>query len=371
MTEIQPLRSLERSTVEALMKAKALDRADLCAKLGVSQSYLSRLLNHHVPLSPRILSELARVLQAKPESLVGVEERSQLRVAIPPHLWSAPLLNAELAGRSLSWRGDLPRGALFTGRDAVDGLRRGGSDAALAFDAALESLDDSRVAVLGSICIDRRCVRLLVRRGPLLEHLVRSGCTATAHGSPYLGAPVTIAFRPDTIAGSYVRSLERTWFQGVDLDQVQPQREAPWLDATGRPLDAIVTWDPLASALVAKCEGELVDLFDELGAAMPEAGLPSLAEYKILLDRGYPITRDDLRLFVRDLNDVLREFNHYARGPKMTLQKQPFLECLCNGVEFRLEPAQRRFLERLLAEHVRSVGFELRLRPETVTSEFL
>lgn len=345
-------------------------QVELAERVGVSPSYVSRIMNGRVELSnPEVIDRIAGALGVTSESVTGGRSSDPVRVAVPPHLWSAPLLLLVQGEASAGGRVRLeiqPGDQSFTGRAAVAALRAGLCDLALGFRPAVEATDDTDLLALGSLCAGTDYLRLLVRSGSGLLRRI-GGDEAAARGGVEQGR-LRVGFEDGTIASEYVRRLE-------DLipefrDAVLVERE-DWLDVagSGEGVDVVVTWDPVASALTSIGERKLVDVLDRFGPALPRAWLPDLAEYHVYLRRG-EAEPARVRSLIGALNEAVIRLNHLVRQPRMVLEKHPLLDHYVDSVR-SIPGWDEARLRAITADHLRTARFQLRLRPELITAQLL
>jgi len=380
---VEPSLALNPDRVQELMDQREMSRRELCDESGISESYLSRIFNRRIrATNPEMIERFAEALGVEPGELTSRPETPPVRVAAPPHLWSAPFLNrAERNGNGPPPFEVLEGDQGFTGGDALAALRRGASDLALAFETPLDMTDDSDVAVLGSICAGSDYVRLLVRRGsPLLEDLRRfdsdgvlgpRGDRSPAGDDRDDPCEPTAVVHGETIAVEYLRHLEETMPSLDRVRLVTPDAGRPWLGGDGRPVHLILIWEPMASAIVAASAGEMVDVFDALEDRLPLSWLPRPAEYQLLVSQTRRVGEVRLRQVVRDLQAAVLEMNHYIGKSRLVLQSQPVIDRLIQTLPYALDDAARAQVRQLLARRLGQVRFRLRLWPEMVTGGFL
>ncbi len=379
---------LNPDAVRGLMARRTLGRAELCRRAGISPSYLSRILNARVKVrSLPIIESLARVLEVEPGTLMTEPGATAVRIAAPPHLWSAPFLNLGNGGEDRNGSRFAVAGAdqSFTGNDALAALRSGDAELALAFQTPVAIAADARVVALGSICTGNDYVRLLIhRRSPLLrpfERFAANRAAAAALRPPDLqresggGAEwqrrPTACFHAETIAGDYVQHLENRLPELEQVRPLEPDPARPWLDAEGRPFHLIVTWEPIAAAIVASSDGEIVDVFDALDGELPTAWLPRLAEYQMLISRDSRLRKEELRRLIRDVHDAVRQVNHLISKSRIVLQHQPVIDRLIASLSFETTAQARSTLRQLLTRRLGRMRFQARIRPEIVTTGLL
>src|ERR1700728_1911383 len=86
--------SLNPEMIRAQMVEHGVTRSMLCTGAGISTSYLSRIINGKVPVTDAALvRRLAAALGVEPALLTASASAAPVRLAVAPHLWSAPLLN--------------------------------------------------------------------------------------------------------------------------------------------------------------------------------------------------------------------------------------------------------------------------------------
>jgi transcriptional regulator with XRE-family HTH domain len=388
------MQAMKAEIVKTLMAEHVVTRSALCQRAGVSPSYLSRILNGKVLVTDAsLVKRLAAALGAEPERLLGSGAAAPVRVAVSPHLWSAPLLNTPGG----AGHGD---DALFTvlegdpsatGHEALTRLRRGTAEVALAFETPLNMTEAADVLTLGSICAGTDHVRLLVhRRSPLLrrfEELLCGGAaqpgappppaaersaewTCKAPSSGWLEAP-TISLREETIVGDFLQQLEDNIGGFESIRPVAADAARPWLGQEGDPIHAILTWEPIASAVIAASGRCFIDIFADFAGRLPTRVLPRFAEYRVLLSRHRPLPSERLHEVVRGLADATRAMNHLSGKSRVILKSQPVIGRLADTLPFPLPaPARDAFCD-LIAERLARTRFQVRLWPEAVTSGLL
>lgn len=376
--------TLDAENLKALIDERSLTRSQVSRAAGISESYLSRIINGHIRVNrPRLIESLAESLGVEPDELMRGGQVVAVRVAAPPHLWSAPFFNVESGG------GDdgVPRFELlevdqaFTGAESLEALRRGDADLALAFETPLSLTGDSDVVPLGSICAGPDFVRLLLHRdSPLLEEFERLAPGDLPGRAADRGSDLperwrcrpTAAIHGQTIAADYLRHLEQKL---PDLERVLLVPPCcgrkRWQDDQGLPLHLILIWEPVASAIVAATGGEFVDVFDAFADRLPTMWLPRPAEYQLLISLERPLSKHRLHTLIIDLHAAVLGMNHFIGSSKLVLGNQPVFDRLIatlgEDVDDGAAPQVRPRLVRRLA----ATTFRLRIRPEPFTRGLL
>lgn len=377
---MEPSHPLNPDRVQELMGRREMSRQELCSETGISESYLSRIFNRRIQVTKAaLIARFAEALGVDAGVLTTRPEAPILRVAVPPHLWSAPFLNrSEEDGAGSHGLEILEGDQSFTGGDALAALRRGAADLALSFETPLDMTDDSDVLILGAICAGTDYVRLLMRRdSPLLGEFKRFDTEGALPEAPEAELPAAedaepiAAIHGETIAVEYLRRLEEQ-VPGLDrLRLAEPDPERPWLDRAGRRFHMILIWEPVASAIVAAASDAFVDVFDALPGRLPSVWLPPPADYQLLISQARPLPGPRLRQLVKDLQAVVLEMNHYIGKSRLVLHSQPVIDRLVGTLPYTMNDVARARLRRLLTRRLGDLRFHLRLRPEVITTGLL
>jgi transcriptional regulator with XRE-family HTH domain len=390
--------ALNPEIVKVQMMEQGVTRSMLCAGAGISASYLSRIINGKVPVTDvSLVRRLAAALSVEPALLTASTGTVPVRLAVAPHLWSAPLLNAAAGSTTASKTlfTILESDPSATGHNALTRMRQGTAEMALAFETPLNMTEAADILTLGSVCSGTDYVRLLIHRAsPLLRRFEPLLCgeaalrpsppSASAAGrrvpEPAALAPPpaaewaatpTISLREETIVGDYLQQLEA---QVEGFDSIRPvaaDAARPWLSQGGDPIHAILTWEPIASAINAASDCSFVDLFAELAGRIPNRLLPRPTEYRILLSRHRPPAAERLREAIRGLADATQAMNHLSGKSRVILKSQPVIARLADSLPFRLPPAARELFCDLIAQRLAATRFHVRLWPEAVTGGLL
>lgn len=375
-----PIRStLDPQSLRELIAERDISRGELSKAAGISESYLSRIVNERIRISkPELIGKLAESLEVDPGELLRERRESPVRVAAPPHLWSAPFLNLPAgSGETRHGFAVLATDQSYTGADALLALRRGDADLALAFETPLSLTDDSDVAPLGSICAGSDFVRLLIhRQSPLLEEFEGLASKAPSSLEDVAGPELpeswrrrpTAAIHGQTVAVDYLQHLERRLpaLERVRLVDRQPDRPR-WQDDTGEPLHLVLIWEPVASAVVSASGGQFVDVFDAFAGRLPTMLLPSPAEYQLLISLERRLTAGRLGTLIRDLHTAVKRMNHFIGSARLILGNQPVVDRLLASLGDEVENGYRADLRSRLVRRLSGLEFQLRIRPEIFT----
>lgn len=371
--------TLDPQSLRELIAERDISRGELSKAAGISESYLSRIVNEKIRISkPELIGKLADSLEVDPGELVRGRRGTPVRVAAPPHLWSAPFLNLPTGAQGARHGFDvLATDQSYTGADALLALRRGDADLALAFETPLSLSDDSDVAPLGSICTGSDFVRLLIhRQSPLLEEFERLASKAPSSLEDDSGPELadgwrrrpTATIHGHTVAVDYLQHLERRLpaLERVRLVEHQSSGEL-WQDEAGRPLHLILIWEPVASAVVSSSKGQFVDVFDVFAGRLPTMLLPSPAEYQLLVSLERRLSASRLGTLIRDLHTAVKRMNHFIGSARLILGNQPVIDRLIASLGDDVEAHHLSDLRRRLVRRLSGLEFQFRIRPEIFT----
>lgn len=374
---------LDPQSLRELIAERDISRGELSKAAGISESYLSRIVNEKIRISkPELIGKLAQSLAVDPGDLVRGWRENPVRVAAPPHLWSAPFLNLPAGAKAAGHGFDvLSTNQSYTGADALHALRRGDADLALAFETPLSLTDDSDVVPLGSICTGSDFVRLLIhRQSPLLEEFERLASKAPSSLEDDSGPELpdtwrerpTAAIHGHTIAVDYLQHLE-TRLPALERVRLVERRAGAelWQDDAGRPLHLVLIWEPVASAVVSASEGQFVDVFDAFAGRLPTMLLPSPAEYQLLVSLERRLAASRLTSLIGDLHTAVKRMNHFIGSARLILGNQPVVDRLVASLGDTVEPRHRSDLRQRLVHRLAGLEFQLRIRPEIFTKGLL
>lgn len=70
-------RAIKREEINRLMFINGLMVKDLAAKVGISSTYMSSVMNANVPISPKLAKKMANALNVSIEDLFEVEIKTK------------------------------------------------------------------------------------------------------------------------------------------------------------------------------------------------------------------------------------------------------------------------------------------------------